>query len=392
MAIYHLSTRINSNVPVSALRYDLTIYRMDSNRIKYTLVDVKQQSFQENYETQSHMTENINESLTTIYIMEVMLYRKTMLHMRPVTPVPFTKMYTLEEFASGKAWSAIKRENPCYFESTGTMKPVSQGGETKQIRITIPERAFIAKKYPVGTPLDPFEKKRIEVDIEDRFYHRSYPTQNNASVCGSAAFFYCLQIDRPDIYAQAARELWRYGKTKIGGLKIEPSEGCRHPYGEFHGSDIKTISGLDWMTLAGLRDSENMLFSFDGLDSPVAGVTMWQTLAGWFEKAGYEKIFSNVGPFQAGIQGINDLNEYIYKGYKVVTLINDSLLKDSSSEKLIVPTHWIVWNGPVTQNPDGHVNLKSFSWGEINNQIKPERDLFFFIHRFFGGVVFKPLK
>jgi hypothetical protein len=41
-------------------------------------------------------------------------------------------------------------------------------------------------------------------------------------VCGPAAFFYCLQKDRPDVYAQAARELWRYGKTRIGNLKIEP--------------------------------------------------------------------------------------------------------------------------------------------------------------------------
>jgi hypothetical protein len=38
------------------------------------------------------------------------------------------------------------------------------------------------------------------------------------------------------------------------------------------------------MTLAGLRDSENAVFSFDTLDSPVAGVTLWQTLSEWFEK------------------------------------------------------------------------------------------------------------
>ncbi|EEF4653808.1 hypothetical protein GN451_21635 [Salmonella enterica] len=57
-------------------------------------------------------------------------------------------MYTLEEFASGKAWSPVKRENPCYFESKGTMKPESQGGETKHIKITVPERPFIADLLP----------------------------------------------------------------------------------------------------------------------------------------------------------------------------------------------------------------------------------------------------
>ncbi|WP_413773713.1 hypothetical protein, partial [Klebsiella sp. A-Nf5] len=351
------------------------------------LVDVKQQPFPGTYETQTHMTGNIDESLSTIYIMEMNLYRKTMLHTVCVTPVPFTKMYTLEAFASGNAWSPVKRENLCYFETKGTMKPASEGGETKEIRITIPERPFIAQEYPIGSPQDPFEKKKIEAEIQDRFYSLSYPSQSGASVCGPAAFFYCLQQDRPDVYAQAARELWRYGKTKIGELEIEPGEGCRHPSGHFYDN----ISGLDWMTLAGLRDSENAVLSFDTLDSPVAGITMWPTLTTWFEKAGYERVFSNVGITQAGIQGIRDLNEYINKGYKVVTLINDSLLRDSMFEHTTYPTHWIVWNGPVTQGNDGFVGLNLFSWGDVSQQIKSRKDLSFFIRRFFGGVVFKPL-
>lgn len=388
MAVYHLSTRINSNVPADSLRYDLCIYRMDAERNKHPLIDVKQQPFKGSYETQSHLTGNIDVSLSTIYIMEMKLYRKTMLHTHLITHEPFTKMYTLEELSSGKAWSPVKRENPCYFESKGTMKPERHGGETKIIKITIPERPFIARDYPIGSPQDPFEKRKIEADIQDRFCSLSYPSQSGASVCGPAAFFYCLQKDRPDVYAQAARELWRYGKTRIGELKIEPGDGCRHPAGRFYDN----ISGLDWMTLAGLRDSENAVFSFDTLDSPAAGVTLWPTLTEWFEKAGYEKVFSNVGITQAGIQGIRDLNKYFNKGYKVVTLINDGLLRGSQSERLTIPTHWIVWNGPVIQDNEGFVHLNLFSWGDVSNRIKPQKDLSFFIRRFFGGVVFKSPK
>ena len=116
MAVYHLSTRINSNIPADSLRYDLCIYRMDAERNKHPLIDVKQQPFKGSYETQSHLTGNIDVSLSTIYIMEMKLYRKTMLHTHLITHEPFTKMYTLEELSSGKAWSPVKRENPCYFE------------------------------------------------------------------------------------------------------------------------------------------------------------------------------------------------------------------------------------------------------------------------------------
>lgn len=151
------------------------------------------------------------------------------------------------------------------------------------------------------------------------------------------------------------------------------------------------ILGLDWITLAGLRDSENTMLSFDALDSPVAGITMWQTLTEWFEKAGYENVFSNVGITQAGVQGIRDLNKYVERGYKVVTLINDGLLEGSTNNTTL-PTHWVVWDSSVTQDDNGYVNLKLFSWGKSANWIKQKKDLQFFINRFFGGVVFKPLK
>lgn len=387
MAIYQINTRIKSNVPPDYLLYDLFIYRLDNNGNKKYLVNVKQQPVKANYETQTYMIENTNESLSIIYIMEISLYKKTMLHTHCVTPIPFTKMYTLEEFASGKAWSPVKNENPCYFESIGTAKLESEGGETKHIQITRSIRPFISKEYPIGTQQDPFEKNKIEAEINDRYYRLSYPYQASTSVCGPAAFFYCLQMDRPDVYAQAAKELWLYGKTKIGRLEITPGEGCRHPTGNFNDD----ISGLDWMTLAGLRDSENAIFSFDTLDSPVAGITMWQTLTEWFEKAGYEKVFSNAGITQAGIQGIQTLNEYVKRGYKVVTLINDGLLNRSKSNTTI-PTHWIVWDGPVINDTNGDVHLKLFSWGQVGYQVNPGKDMSFFINRFFGGMVFKPLR
>ena len=386
MASYPLRTRINSNLPANILLYDLCIYRMNSDRNKYVLVDVKLQSVTNNYDTQSHVVENVYESLSTIYIMEIILYRKTMLHAHCVTQVPFTKMYTLEEFASGKAYSPVKLQNPCYYVSEGTLKPESEGVQIISVKITRPERAFISKKYPINTPQDPFEKNKVEKDIQNRFMALSYPKQAGASLCGPAAFFYCLQLDRPDVYAQAARELWRYGKTKIGKLDISPGEGCRHPSGDFYGD----ISGLDWMTLAGLRDSENAIFSFDALDSPVAGITMWQTLTKWFEKSGYEKVFSNVGVTQAGIQGIRDLNKYVQQGYRVVTLINDGLLEGSDNNTTL-PTHWVVWDGVVTQDSNGYISLKLFSWGQSINWVKTNTNLQYFTNRFYGGVVFKPL-
>ncbi len=395
MSVYSVYTKIESNVPANNLLYDLSIYRMDENKRKiYLLPLVSKQSLQSNYETLKHQTVDTDDPLITTYIVEIMLYRKNRLLTQQALKKPFRRLYTLEDLTLGKACSEKKRENACYFESSGQTKLANEGDNTIKLQLTVPERQFIAKEYPIGSAKDPFEKSLFEFELLQRMDHFDYPNQGGASLCGPATFFYCLLRDRPDIYEQAAKELWQYGRTKIGGLEIVPRKGCRNPNGHFNDAYGSVISGLDWVTLASLRDTESTILSFDTIDSPVSGATTWWVLAKWFEKAGYEKVFSNVGITQAGIKGINDLNKYTSeKGYKVVTLICDSLLENSASpEALTVPTHWIIWNGAVTQAPNGDINLQLFSWGTVGELIKKNKDINFFIKRFFGGMVFKPLK
>ncbi|PHM70022.1 transposase [Xenorhabdus kozodoii] len=309
-------------------------------------------------------------------------------------------MYTLGEFVAGKACSDNKRENACYFESTAETKPVSDGDNTIELKITIPERVFIAKEYPVGHEKDPFEKSKIESEIQDRIAKKTYPRQGWASLCGPAAFFYCLQKDRPDIYEQSARELWKYGKTKIGRLEIKPGDGCRHPSGSFYNNGAPTISGLDWITLASLRDSENAIFSYNQVEAETAGVTMWGKLTEWFEKAGYEKIFDNISIFShSNINDIITLNDYIRKEYIVVSLISVGMLNGSAGETS-GKNHWIVWEGEVSSkgksiNLDSEneiVNLNMFTWGGISERVKSNNNLNYFLKHTFGGLVFKPIK
>lgn len=392
MPTYTIGTRIDSNVAPEQLLYDLHVWRMDATGQIHTLLEVGQQPLQSNYETQKHTSQDTLDALSVIYIMEVTLYRKMMLKLRCVTPEPFTRMYTLQELSTDRAWSSTKRENPYYFETTGELRPVSEGDNTRDLTLSIRERAFIAKEYPVGDPRDPFEKFTIEDQIEERLAKASFPYQGGASLCGPAAFFYCLQVDRPDVYTQAARELWRYGKTKIGDLEITPGKGCRRPSGEFYYTDgSAAISGLDWMTLAGLRDSENTIIGYDAVNSPMAGITMWGKLSEWFEKAGYQKVFSNVSAIHKNVQDIRTLNEFVHQGCWVVTLINDGLLQLSDSN-LTVPTHWIVWRGPLKADASGTISLELFSWGKVKDWLKPDKNISFVTPRFFGGMVFRPLK
>lgn len=404
MQKYNIYTKIESNVSVFDLFYDLSVYRTDRYNKKHVLLSVTQQPMGSGYQTKTHETNETDDALSVIYIMEISLYRNHGGKLISVLSSPAKKMYTLEEMVSGQTYSKNKRENVCYFEAKAQTKPVNdnQGDNIHKVQITCHERAFIAKDYPIEDPYDPFDKVKFESQLASRMKHNDYPNQGGTSLCGPASFFYCLLMDRPDVYKQAAIDLWLHGKTKIGNLNISPGDGCRHPRGSFYYDNGKdAISGLDWITLASLRDSENIIMSYDEVDDQASGITMWGKLTSWFERAGYEKIFDNISLSHASIADIVSLNNYISSGYKVVSLISAGMLSgfpgDSSSKN-----HWIVWESQVRNSNRetlsnsssvlDKVDLKLFSWGKVNNQLKSNVSLDVFIKHTFGGLVFRPVK
>lgn len=403
MPKYKIYTKIESNVPVSDLFYDLDVYKTDANNKKHVLLSVAQQPIDPSYYTQPHDTNETDDDLSVIYILEINLYRKHSGKLISVLSSPAKKMYTLGEIASGTAYSKSKRENVCYFETKAQTKPVNDKGDDNihTVQITCQERAFIAKNYPVGSPDDPFDRSKFDSQVSSRMNNSSYPDQGRTSLCGPASFFYCLQMDRPDVYKQAANDLWLHGKTKIGTLDITPGDGCKHPKGSFYSGSSERISGLDWITLASLRDSENSIMSYDEIDDEVAGITMWGKITEWFEKSGYVKVFSNVGLSRCSIEDVARLSEYADNGLKVVCLISAGMLFDFGSDDTSSKNHWVVWAGAlknangqaITKNsrPDEIVNLKLFSWGTVKNQVKLNKDLEYVRKHIFGGVVFKPL-
>ncbi len=208
-------------------------------------------------------------------------------------------------------------------------------------------------------------------------------------------------MDWPDVYKQAVNELWLYGKTKIGALNIVPGSGCRHPTGTFYDAYGERIKGIDWITLASLRDSDNSILSYDEIDDQASGITLWGGLTEWFVSAGYEKEFSNVGLSHVNLKDLSILNEYIKNGCRVVTLISAGML-DGFDSAITAKNHWIVWDGPIkTQhseiislatNENELVQLQLFSWGKVKNQVKSNLALSDVMRSVFGGVVFKPLK
>lgn len=278
---------------------------------------------------------------------------------------------------------------------------------------TICNRPFIAYEHGIGDPLDPFAWNVIEGQLRERLNHEKYPDQEYTSLCGPAAFFYCLLMKHPAFYRIAVQQLWQTGEAQIARLIIKPKDACKRPKDFFYANNTPRILGIDWMTLAGLRSSSNWILPYDSpneelLKGGVAttarnlvnkslAVTTPPQLEAWFTQAGFccreSKIITNI----VNVETFIGFNKEFNQGCCIVALIDADLLSDLA--KISLPTHWVVWTSTLNdknKNPINNnlkdtdiVQLKVFSWGKDNYSIKTNVNFSDFRNHIFQIYVFE---
>ncbi|RIA22546.1 putative Zn-binding protein involved in type VI secretion [Ectopseudomonas oleovorans] len=271
-----------------------------------------------------------------------------------------------------------------------------------------PDRIFNDPANPIGTPFDPFEKSKIIGQLQARLAKAhgqqpssasrvsAYPNQQETSLCGPAAFFYALLMDRPDLYAQSITELWETGETAIGQLRIKPSHGCRNPTNLSRSAEGDRISAIDWISLASLRDSENSLFAYDSPSDQVAGITLPSKLKSWFSQAGAKVLFDNIQyRWHINRQQLLELMSHIKPNAHVTSLVSASMVEGGVG---VGKNHWIVWeqvpqtsNGSIsdtTKQGEAIIDSSLFSWGHVGNQVTRGYTVGQLESDLFGGLVF----
>ncbi|ATA23343.1 hypothetical protein [Brenneria goodwinii] len=413
MAKYRICTKFSSNIPYQYIYYDLSIHKTKGDGEKFFLLQVEKQPVLPGYITGVHETKEIDDDLSIIYIMDIMLYRKSGEEYIRVFHEPVSRMYRLKDMISGKPVSSDKKESVCYFETSQQVQKSEQGNiNNYHVKISCEERMFIAPEHPIGDPLDPFSKEKIDRELQIRTSSSTlsspslgvnvypYPFQQETMLCGPAAFFYCLLIDRPDLYEAIVRGLWRNGKIKVGDLNIEPSFKTRRPGNLFYSHGKQKISSIDWISLASLRDSENRLMTYDSPDDKVSAITMWGRIEDWFTKMGSRKLFSNISLTHSKLRDVVMLNNYVGQGRHITSLISAGMLQLGADSPF--KDHWIVWEGPVRLAKDNTpvtlesdlneiVKLNLFSWGEVKDWLEMNLTLSDFLKNTFGAMVFEKI-
>lgn len=247
----------------------------------------------------------------------------------------------------------------------------------------------------------------IALELRRRIQTRWRIDQGGASLCGPAAFIYCLAKDAPELYARYISDLYISGRAQINGLTVEPSEACKTGNIRIENSEgqiTRQIPAIDWIALASLRDSSHGFLRQHSVSSDSGGITMPEAVAEWFTAAGYQHVSKNTrvlgsAPPEAFLEAAQ-----LYQHNRNVCLFIASKVKTASLAIQTIPNHWVVMSNQLqwknsgqpsnNQNPsngdhDGRVpSVKVYHWGidadELNQNNLPLND---FSQYYFGYVV-----
>ena len=194
--------------------------------------------------------------------------------------------------------------------------------------------------------------------------------QTNTPFCGCAAITVCLLMKEPLTYISIMRSLWENGYfyTKKSRTRITASSSILRNSG-----NRVRIPAVDWMILAVLRDSEQLLFRIDpsdrGLELNIEGITTPWEISGWMEEL-FNYSSRNVdfdwtitgGDLSALRAGADNLNRA--GGITVMLVSYDGLIRGQELT-FPIPQHWIVlFNDSITVR-DGHVKFNVYNYGNI---------------------------
>ena len=210
-------------------------------------------------------------------------------------------------------------------------------------------------------------KQTFISDLEDRIRNPALIRQGDASLCGPASFMYCLAHLSPLTYASFAIDLYEKGEAVLGDVNVKPSKDCKN--------HTPTIAGVDWVTLAGLRDSENAMFDYQHEKNEFSGITLPSAVSKWFKKLGFEV------ERDTNLLGDKDLaclfkGLHHYRSGKMVCLFVGGKVMTSRSWGKVFPDHWVVLASDIRINGlpaivsntsktimKGTIDFEVYSWG-----------------------------
>jgi hypothetical protein len=205
-----------------------------------------------------------------------------------------------------------------------------------------------------------FEKRNGDIafnkinrqDVADGLRRRISNPQNidqgRSSLCGPAVFIYCLAKRKPIQYAKYVIDLYEKGEATIGRLKVKPGNDCKDYTPKPQRGQRQLIPDVDWIALAGLRDSENNFLDYDHPNDQIAGITPPGTISGWFAFADFQAVRENTNIFfDESLYTLLQAHKKHVSGACVCLFVGANVLQGFPKGKSPAD-HWVVLTSPIT--------------------------------------------
>jgi hypothetical protein len=214
---------------------------------------------------------------------------------------------------------------------------------------------------PKGRPFPRIDESDIVTGLHDRVVDPTRQNQGYAGLCGPAAFFYCVLNYKPELYVQYVIDLMTTGKARVGSREVKPGAACR-----VYQPPPDKIAAVDWVALASLRDSDNLVMDLSSVDDELSPGTRSGEVAKWFRDIGYRDVRDDTNYyFCKGRKEIEAIDRDIRFNRDVCLFINDNMLDDTTARlKSTFVNHWVVLDDAPEIRGD-RISLSVYTWGSV---------------------------
>ncbi|BAY09831.1 hypothetical protein [Calothrix sp. NIES-2098] len=213
------------------------------------------------------------------------------------------------------------------------------------------------------------DKKQVLAEMKIRLNDPFQVNQGGQPFCGPASILFELIRKQPLRYVQICRSLFETGSFAGQTRRIQATERLRRSQGRLR------MTQADWMVLATLRESENLIFPVEP-DAPdilrnLAGMTKSWEMKGWVgEVLGYRQVNYIHTYIYGETEALNTSAQVIASGGVAFALVTaQGLLGNDNQPFLPYPNHWItilgnisIQKGLLWSKDTGRFSMDVYSW------------------------------
>lgn len=209
-------------------------------------------------------------------------------------------------------------------------------------------------------------KEQLITEMRSRIQDPFSVDQGRQPFCGPSSILFELIRRNPPKYVQICRNLYQVGGFNAQTKWVQPSDKLRLSKGNLQ------MPQADWMVVATLRESENLLFPVQP-DAPdiirnISGMTKPWEMQGWVQEIlGYRDAKVTTAFVMGDFQVMQEATDILNAGGVALMLITAEGLLSNSPPPIPFPSHWVALAGDVSIQTGsftkpGRISFDIFTW------------------------------